>query len=93
MSKVTLEGYILVSDDDIEMVMQELPNHIELTRQELGCVLFEVERDESNKNRFNVKEEFLTSEAFRYHQQRVAESKWGKVSKNVKRHYQVKGLE
>ena len=89
MSKVILQGYILVADEELELVTRELELHKELTREEIGCLVFEVEPDESAPNRFNVYEEFQSKGAFEHHQQRVSGSMWGKVTKNVSRHYQV----
>lgn len=93
MSKVILSGYILVPDADLAVVEAELPRHIENTRQESGCLVFEVVRDEANPNRFEVYEEFTDQRAFEHHQQRVGRSRWGQVTSNVARHYQIEGLD
>ena len=87
--KLTLKGYILVPDADLAAIRMELPNHIQLSRAEPGCLLFDVTPDQDNPNRFNVYEEFVDKEAFEYHQQRVRNSKWGEVSHNAERHYQL----
>jgi len=71
-SKVILEGYVIASDSDLASVKSELANHIQLTRQEEGCLIFEVTQDDKNKNRFNVYEEFISQEAFKAHQQRLS---------------------
>lgn len=42
MSKLILEGYIVVPNSDLAQVLAELPAHIELTRNEAGCLCFEV---------------------------------------------------
>lgn len=89
LSKVILEGYIVVPESDLESVKNELVNHINLTREEPGCIEFIVNHDKNNSHRFNVYEEFSSQEAFVYHQQRVKNSCWGKVAKNVSRHYQI----
>ncbi|MBV1875358.1 MAG: antibiotic biosynthesis monooxygenase [Cycloclasticus sp.] len=91
MPKVTLEGYIIVPDSDLIVVVRELANHIKLTRQEEGCMFFNVSQDDENINRFNVYEEFHSQSAFELHQQRVINSKWGKITVNVERHYQISG--
>ena len=93
MSKVILQGYILVPDSDLEDVEAALPEHIRLTQQEAGCLVFEVARDETKPNRFNVFEEFVDRDAFDRHQQRVQESRWGKITVNVSRHYEISGLD
>jgi len=93
LSKVILQGYILVLDDDLDNVEEALPEHIQLTKQEAGCLVFSVTKDEADPNRFNVYEEFADPEAFEKHQQRVRESRWGAITANVSRHYEVSGLD
>ena len=87
--KIILEGYIIVPDADLEIIKNELKTHINLTREEVGCIKFIVEQDQNDKNRFNVYEEFLDQNAFNSHQNRVKNSYWGKVTKNVKRDYKI----
>ena len=91
MAKVILQGFILVPAADLENVKAELPIHKRLTLQETGCLTFEVTPDEQNPYRFDVYEEFVNQEAFDYHQARVKASKWGEVTKNVERFYEVSG--
>ncbi len=92
MCKVVLKGYIIVPETDLEAVKGELVRHIELTRQEKGCLIFEVSQNRTQSNRFEVYEEFTSKESFELHQQRVASSRWGLITKNVKRQYEVNGL-
>ena len=87
MSKVIIKGYIEIPINDFDKVLAELPNHIKLTRQEEGCVVFKVEQDKNDSYRFNVYEEFVNKESFEAHQERVKESQWGWVAKNVQRNY------
>ncbi|MBV1916424.1 MAG: antibiotic biosynthesis monooxygenase [Pseudomonadales bacterium] len=89
MSKITLQGHIIVPCADLESVESAVSNHIELTRAEDGCLVFEVVQDSENKNRFNVYEEFVDQNSFSSHQQRVGQSAWGKITVNVERHYQI----
>lgn len=93
MPKVILQGYILVLDDDLDNVEEALPEHIESTQREAGCLVFTVTKDKTDPNRFNVYEEFVDREAFEKHQQRVQESRWGKTTKNVTRQYEIRGLD
>jgi quinol monooxygenase YgiN len=88
-----LKGHITVPDEDLSAVREELPNHIKLTLQEEGCLVFEVLPDEQIVSRFNVYEEFSDRHSFELHQQRVNDSRWGMVTRNVERHYQVDGLD
>lgn len=90
MAKVILQGFIIVPDSDLELVSCELVTHKDLTLKELGCLTFSVTPDESNRNKFNVYEEFVDQTAFDNHQARVKSSQWGKVTKNVQRHYEIR---
>jgi len=78
-----------VIDSDLAAVKRELANHIRLTRQEEGCLVFEVSQDNENKNRFNVYEEFASQDAFKLHQQRASSTEWGKVSSRLEKHYKT----
>lgn len=89
MPKIILQGFIVVSDTDLPAVQAELPKHIELTRNEKGCLVFDVVQDSNNKNVFKVFEEFADCEAFEAHQARVKNSRWGAVAANVERHYRI----
>jgi len=91
LSKIILEGYVLVAESDLAVVKRELVNHIQLTRQEEGCLVFEVSQDTENMNRFNVYEEFTSQEAFELHQQRLSSTEWGKVSSKLEKYYKTRG--
>ena len=93
MAKVILKGHIIVPDADIEAVKIELINHIELTRQENGCLVFKVSQDAENPNRFDVYEEFADRDSFANHQDRVRQSTWGAITVNVERHYEITDAE
>ena len=85
MSKIILEGHIMVSDADLPAVKAELPIHI----QEEGCLRFDVTQSPGTGNVFFVSEVFIDQAAFEAHQRRVRLSDWGRVASNVERHYQV----
>lgn len=89
MTKITLQGYIIVPESDLTVVKNTLVSHIELTRAESGCIVFKVTVDSLNPNKFDVYEEFCNQESFEQHQIRVKKSTWGKVTHNVKRYYQI----
>jgi len=91
--EVTLTGYIVVPESDLEAVEEELPTHIRLTREEPGCIEFSVTQSETNPTIFQVAERFESPEAFSFHQNRVRDSKWGSIAVNVERQYTVSGLE
>ena len=71
---------------------KELINHIELSQQEAGCLVFEVTQDALNTHRFNVYEEFVSPEAFRFHQQRLTDTRWGSISSKLEKHYTTTGI-
>lgn len=89
LSKIILKGHIVVPEQDLASVRDELPNHIELTRRESGCLVFEVNQDLSNERIFRVYEEFVDQASFDSHQDRVKASRWGSVTVNVERHYGI----
>ena len=89
MSKIVLKGYILVPTEALETVREELKIHIEATRSEAGCLVFNVEQDPLQPSRFTVYEEFVDRKAFEDHQRRVKESRWGAVTRDVERHYEI----
>lgn len=53
-TRVVLEGYIVVSNSDLPQVLQELPNHINLTKEEEGYLAFSVLQRPSEPNMFDV---------------------------------------
>ena len=89
MSKVILQGHIVVPNTDLEAVSEALPKHIELTQQEPGCLIFKVFQDTDNESIFHVYEEFDSQDSFKKHQQRVRNSSWGALTVNVERHYAI----
>ena len=93
MAKVILQGHIIVPDADIAAVKMELINHIELTRQESGCLVFKVSQDSENLNRFNVYEEFTDRNSFANHQDRIRQSTWGATTVNVEQYCEITGAE
>ncbi|MDO6686144.1 MULTISPECIES: putative quinol monooxygenase [unclassified Agarivorans] len=89
MSTVILQGFIIVSDANLETVKCALIHHKQLTLAEEGCLVFRVEPDEINPKQFNVYEVFINQAAFDCHQARVKASYWGEVTKDLERHYQI----
>lgn len=89
MTKITLNGYIIVPETDLSAVKHALITHTELTLAETGCLTFRVTQDSENPLKFSVYEKFESKESFAAHQTRVKNSKWGEVAKNVERHYEI----
>lgn len=86
---IHLTGYIEVPPNRLEAINTALPEHIRLTRQEAGCISFEVTPDTKHPNRFYVSEVFDSKEAFDAHQARTETSNWAKIAKDIPRHYQI----
>ncbi|MCO4786530.1 putative quinol monooxygenase [Marinomonas atlantica] len=89
MPNFVLQGYILVPESDLAAVKAELPNHIALTCNEKGCIVFSVNQCVKEPLRFNVYEEFVDQLAFDLHQKRVKASLWAEVTVRVERHYEI----
>jgi len=91
MPKVTLQGHITVPEKDLSAVTAALPIHIDLTRNEKGCLCFEITQTSDDPCVFQVYEEFVDRAAFELHQQRIRTSEWGRVTVNVERDFSVTG--
>ncbi|MCW3767910.1 putative quinol monooxygenase [Paenarthrobacter ureafaciens] len=92
MSNVILTGQLVcMNQEQVAVVVQHLPLHTQLTRAEPGCLSFEVNPTQ-NPLIWQVDEEFQDAASFRAHQQRVAESEWGRATANIERRYEVKGV-
>lgn len=89
MTKITLTGHIMVPHQDLNQVQRALSEHIKLTREEIGCLVFKVTQNVHNPLRFEVYEEFIDQAAFDLHQARVKASPWGQIAQNVERFYNV----
>ncbi|MEA5455760.1 antibiotic biosynthesis monooxygenase [Sinomonas sp. JGH33] len=92
MAEVRLSGQLVCRDDrDIAVVVEHLGRHIALTRAELGCVSFCVTPTDDPLV-WQVEELFRDAVAFRAHQDRVANSEWGRVTAGIERRYFIDGL-
>ena len=70
-------------------VVAALPRHIELTRQEPGCLSFDVTPDRVIPGRFNVSEMFTDRVAFDAHQTRMKASVWAEITQGIPREYNI----
>ena len=68
---VVLTGYIKVSRSERRVSQQHLAQHIQNTRQEAGCLAFEVNQSAEDDCVFTVFECFKDQAAFESHQARV----------------------
>ncbi|MEA3259667.1 putative quinol monooxygenase [Alloalcanivorax venustensis] len=72
-----LTGRIIVPDGDFDGVVDALSTHIDLSRQEKGCLKFEVTQSAEHNNTFIVYEIFADKAAFQRRQECVRDSAWG----------------
>ena len=84
-----LEGHIDVSADRIAQVSEALKEHIKLTREEEGCIFFNVDACSEVAGRFLVSEAFVDEAAFQFHQERAGASPWAQSSAGVPRDYKT----
>ncbi|OTG80766.1 antibiotic biosynthesis monooxygenase [Acinetobacter sp. ANC 4558] len=83
---------ICISQKEIEIVTELLPEHTKLTLQENGCISFHVKQSQ-NPYIWEVEEVFVNINAFQNHQQRTINSYWGNKTKMIKRAYEIFTIE
>lgn len=89
MPSVRLTGYLVCrSTDEVAVVIDLLPHHIELTHAEPGCMSFTVSPT-SDPFVWRVDEEFVDDVAFAEHQRRARTSDWGVRTAGIERRYTV----
>jgi quinol monooxygenase YgiN len=91
-NNIILTGQLICQgDDEIAVVTEFLPRHVELTRAEPGCISFEVNQT-GDPRVWDVSECFQDARSFELHQARVKASQWGRATAGIKRSYSVSGL-
>jgi quinol monooxygenase YgiN len=89
MTRVSLSGSLICADSaQAALVERLLPRHVALTREEHGCLSFEVTRTDDPLV-WCVTELFVDRAAFDAHQARVAASEWGRETVGIRRDYAV----
>ncbi|MBF4601089.1 antibiotic biosynthesis monooxygenase [Frigoribacterium sp. VKM Ac-1396] len=92
MTDVHLTGQLIcATEDEARVVSLHLPQHVELTRAEAGCIAFDVTPTD-DRLVWAVEERFHDGHAFELHQQRVAGSEWGRATDGFTRRYSIEGL-
>lgn len=83
--QVSLTG-LLVCADPVEMltVLENLRDHVEESRAEPGCLQFDLWQTEDLLI-FALAERFADPAAYRAHQSRTRESRWGKLTAGIER--------
>lgn len=89
MGKITVQGYITVPSAQLDAIKEALAEHISLTREEEGCLIFEVVQRVDEPLVFDLYEEFIDDAAFAAHQARSKQTRWAEISADVTRDFDV----
>ena len=89
MHNVRLTGELICKDEtEAAVIIEHLPVHLQLTRAEPGCLSFDVTATDDPLV-WAVAELFTDRVAFEAHQDRIAQSEWGRVTSGIERRYTV----
>ncbi|UNU72794.1 antibiotic biosynthesis monooxygenase [Moraxella nasovis] len=67
MTKVVLKGFIFIPNEKKVQILSALDEHIKLTKQEQGCLVFDIRLDNECQNKYWIYEKFVNKAAFEYH--------------------------
>lgn len=79
---------VCTSVDEAELVCQYLPEHKRLTKEEFGCISFEV-TETRDPLIWKVEELFKDQATFDAHQNRTKASVWGNETSTIAREYEI----
>lgn len=82
---IIINGTIICTTDDIDMVTECVREHVRLTRLETGCIHFDITQSSGDPCVFNVTERFVDQAAFDSHSERTRASIWWEKSKHIPR--------
>lgn len=89
---VALHGQLICADADQMMTaLSLLPDHMDLSRAEPGCLRFDITQSEDPMV-WSLSEVFADADAFAAHQVRTADSIWGHDSRNLGRDFHCHDL-
>lgn len=90
---IKLSGKLTCSNQqEVALVERYLDEHRRLTREESGCLSFDVTAT-ADPLIWKVEELFSSKEAFNAHQLRTKSSEWGIQTRSIVREYQITELE
>ena len=91
--EIRLVGRLICEDAaEAELVRRLLPDHIRLTREEDGCLQFDVE-ELPGTTIWEVRERFDGKPAFERHQERTRDSEWGRRTGHLRREFEIDEVE
>lgn len=86
---IKLSGKLVCKNlEESELVRRFLPEHILLTKNEPGCVSFEVKAS-ADPMVWTVEELFVDQNSFDTHQERTKNSRWGVETGAILRQYEI----
>ena len=86
---IKLKGTLIcTSIEEADIIKKHLPLHIQLTKKEEGCLLFEVLQTQEPLV-WTVNEIFRNQKAFDLHQTRTQNSDWYQSTKHIQRNYEI----
>jgi quinol monooxygenase YgiN len=89
---IRLKGHLLcATPEELAVVEAHVGEHIRRTRQEPGCLSFEVTQSDDPMI-WEVMESFRTRADFDAHQLRTRESEWFRLTQSIPRAYRVEEL-
>ncbi|MEZ5797228.1 MAG: antibiotic biosynthesis monooxygenase [Paracoccaceae bacterium] len=88
---ITVTGSLTCANTvEADLVRQYLPDHIRLSREEPGCLSFNV-LPTDNPLVWRLDESFADRAAFEAHQARTRGSAWYKATAHLKRDFRISG--
>lgn len=78
---------ICASEEQAAIVREYLPEHIRLTKDEAGCLYFDVSH--AGAMTWDIEERFVDRAAFDAHQSRTRASEWGRATIGIAREYEI----
>ncbi len=88
--RVHLNGHLDVPADRWDAVSGALQDHVTLTRNEPGCIKFEVIPCREVELRLLVSEIFQDQASFDAHQARTKASPWAEITAGIPREYSIR---
>lgn len=86
---IRLSGKLICKSlEESELIRRFLPEHIRLTKNEPGCVAFEV-KETADPLVWTVEELFVDQKNFEAHQGRTKKSRWGIETGSIQRQYEI----
>ena len=91
--QVHLTGRLIcATEQQADVVRRHLPDHIRLTKDEAGCLSFDITPTDDPLV-WTVAECFVDQVAFAFHQRRTRASIWWAKTGHIRRDFAVTGLE